>query len=381
MSDARPILILTASAGAGHTVAAWALHESFGRLAPDIPVAVHDVLQSTNVFFRTLYAQGYLGLVNHAPNAMGWLYEATDRGNWRIRDGLRAGFQDLNTGRALRHVLRRNPRLIVNTHFLPAETIARQRRRARLAVPQVTITTDFDTHRLWVQPPTERYYTATEEGKAYLATWGVAPECVRVTGIPIRAAFRSPLDQPRARAACGLAPDGRVVLLLCGGFGVGPAERYLRELLTLPTEVQPVVVCGRNEALRTRLETLAQQAGRAARVIGYTDRMHEWMRAADLVVTKPGGLSTSEALACHLPLVVVNPIPGQESRNSDFLLENGAAIKVNNPRMLAYRVRALLDQPQRCRQLGEAAARLARPHAADTIVADVLALGGLRDVG
>ncbi len=374
MSDVRPILILTASAGAGHTVAAWALHEAFGRLAPQLPVEVHDVLQSTNVFFRTLYAQGYLGLVNHAPNAMGWLYEATDRGNGQIRAGLRARFQDLNMGRAVRHVLRRDPRLIVNTHFLPAETIARQRRRGRLSVPQVTVTTDFDTHRLWVQPPTERYYTATEEGKAYLGTWGVPVEDIRVTGIPIRAAFRQEMARNAACQACGLEGEGPVVLLLCGGFGVGPAALYLRELLTLPPDVQPVVICGRNEPLCQRLEALAAHSGRAARVIGFTDRMHEWMRAADLVVTKPGGLTASEALACRLPLVVVNPIPGQETRNSDFLLEKGAAIKVNNPRMLAHRVRDLLDQPQRCRQLSEAAQRLARPAAAAAIVGDILSL-------
>lgn len=339
------------------------------RQAPEERVVVHDVLQSTNGFFRALYAQGYLGLVNHAPAAMGMLYDATDRPNRYFRRNLRSAFQDWNARPAMRLICDLRPRLILNTHFLPAEIVAHLRTRGALDCPQVTVTTDFETHKLWAQPPTERYYTATEDGKAYLQTWGVDGASVQVTGIPVRAAFSQPTDRTAARERCGLDATRAVVLLLCGGFGVGPTAELFAQLQKLSTDIQVAVVTGRNEALREKLERLSV---RPTRVVGFTDAMHDWMSAADLVVTKPGGLTAAEALTCRLPLVIVNPIPGQETRNSDFLLENGAAVKVNNPRLLAHRVTRLLDDAARLAALRGAAERLARPDAAAQIARDAL---------
>lgn len=366
------IMILSASAGAGHMMASEALRSAFRTASPESSVEVVDILQLSNPFFRRLYAQGYLALVNHAPSAMGWLYDALDRPNQRHRDWLRTLFQNLNLGWTMRHLIRSRPNLIVNTHFLSAEIVAQLRRQGRLDCPQVTVTTDFETHRLWVQPPTERYYTASQEGKAYVVQLGVAAEDVLVTGIPVRRPFEEPIAQADARARYALAPDQPTVLMLCGGFGVGPTAEMFRELLRLPRAVQVVVVTGHNARLQRRFARLAQRHDRVIRVLGYTDKMHELMRAADVVVTKPGGLTVSESLVCGLPLVVVNPIPGQEARNSDFLLERGAGIKVNNPRLLGYRILRLLEDPGRLAELRRAARALGQPAAAQAIADDAL---------
>ncbi len=371
-ADQGPILILSASAGAGHMVAAEALQSAFRERLPHGDVEIIDVLQLSNGFFRRLYAQGYLALVNHAPSAMGWLYEAMDRPDQEYRDWIRTAFQNINTRSTVKYLFRRRPSLIVNTHFLSAEIVAIQRRRYRLSCPQVTVTTDFETHRLWVQPPTERYYTATEEGKAYLVTWGVAPRDVHVTGIPVRAAFNQPISREFARRKHGLRLDQPVALLLCGGFGVGPTGELFRELMRMPPQVQLIVVTGHNEKLRSRLQARASRGSRTVVVVGFTDKMHEFMRAADVAITKPGGLTASEALVCGLPLVVVNPIPGQEARNSDFLLEGGAAVKVNNIRMLGYRVGSMLNDADRLAALRRRAGGLGRPDAAGAIVDDAL---------
>ncbi|MBI5864964.1 MAG: glycosyltransferase [Planctomycetes bacterium] len=374
MADDRPILVLTASAGSGHTTAAQAIVEELRQQVRRVPIEMHDTLTHTNAFFRTLYARGYLGLVNYAPTAMGMLYEATDRPARYFRRSLRGGFQNLNAHRFMRFVVQRRPRLIINTHFLPAEIVAYLRRKGRLECPQATVTTDFETHRLWAQSPTERYYTATDEGRQYLSTWGVDPASIRVTGIPVRAAFERPLDRAAARAKIGVDLGRPMVLLLCGGFGVGPTEELLRELAGIPEDAQITVIAGRNEPLRAALERAASALKKPIRVVGFTDAMHDWMRAADLAVTKPGGLTTAEALVCGLPLVIVNPIPGQESRNSDYLLEHGAAIKVNNLRMLGFRVGSLIADPARLSSLQKAALRIARPGAAAHIVADAISL-------
>jgi len=372
--DQGPILILYASTGAGHMMAAGALLEAFRAQAPDAQIEVHDVLESTSALFRTLYAGGYIAIVNHAPVVMGMLYDAMDRPDRHLRDVLRRSFQNLNAHRTMRYLVRSRPRLIVNTHYLPAEIVAYLRCARRLDCPQVTVTTDFETHRIWVHPPTERYYTASEQGKAYLATWGVDPDQVLVTGIPVRLGFEQPADRRKIRQRCQLDRARPVVLLLAGGFGVGPTEQALRELMSIDADVQIVVISGRNERLRRRLERLTSDSDCPVYVLGYTDLMHEWMAAADLVVSKAGGLTVAEALACGAPMVVVNPIPGQEERNSDYVLEHGAGIRVNNMRMLGHRVNEVLADPVRLRRLRKAARAVAQPDAAARIAADALGL-------
>ncbi len=368
------VLILSASAGAGHMTAAEAVRAALRAATPTARVEVVDVLGLANPFFRRLYAEGYLALVNHAPSAMGWLYEVTDRPNQKRRDRLRAAFQNMNLKRVAERLVREQPHLIINTHFLPAELVAGLRRQGRINCRQVTVTTDFETHRMWVQEPTERYYTATTEGRACLGTWGVAPERVLVSGIPVRDGFGRAPDRLAARALLNCASDRPLVLLLCGGFGVGPTETLLLELLRTPPDTQVIAITGRNEKLRARLTAIVQRRRRDVRITGFVDAMEVYMAAADLVVSKPGGLTASETLAVGRPSVIVNPIPGQETRNSDFLLERGAGVKVNNLRMLGYRVAQLLRDASELRRLGKAAASLGRPMAAENIAQDALSL-------
>lgn len=369
----RPILILTAATGAGHTVAAHALHAAMEKLAPErATVEVVDVLEVGSRLFRRVYGGGYSDLVRHLPAGMGWLYDRMDTSKSGGSERLRRGLQALLVRKIPQFLEAKQPRLIVNTHFLAAEIVAGLRQGGRLDCPQVTVTTDFETHRMWVQPPTERYYTATELGKALLASWGVPAADILVTGIPVRAAFERHMPHSEARQRLGLAPDQPTVLLLSGGGGVGPTARLLVELLHMPAAAQIITVAGHNEPLRRRCEALASASPRTVRVIGYTESLHECMHAADLVVTKPGGLTTSEALASHLPMVLVNPIPGQETRNSDYLLEQGVAIRLNNLRLLGYRVGKLLECPDTQERMRARAAALTQPEAAERIAADAL---------
>jgi processive 1,2-diacylglycerol beta-glucosyltransferase len=374
MAGSKVILILSASAGAGHMIAARALEHAFRTADPSAEVEVHDVLALTNRLFRHMYGGGYLALMRRAPVVLGWIYDAADRPESPLSGAIRRWVQDVNMRPVTRYITRRRPHLIVNTHFLPAEAVAHLRRRGDYECPQVTICTDFETHRIWVQPPTERYYTATELGRTYLETWQVPRERILVTGIPVRPGFDQSLPQDEARQRCGLDPQRPVVLLTAGAFGVGPTETLLRELLSLSQEVQIAVIVGRNEALHRRLDRLTNQGTPRAKIVGFTDKMHEWMRAADVLISKPGGLTASEALACALPQILINPVPGQETRNSDYLLEHGAAIRVNHPRLLGYRVAELLAANGPLPQMRTAAATIAHPQAAQTIVADALAL-------
>ncbi|MFH1747810.1 MAG: glycosyltransferase [Planctomycetota bacterium] len=374
MADKNVILIFHATAGSGHLIAARALEQSFRIQAPRADIELVDVLELSGRFFRRLYGGGYLDLVRHAPNLMGCLHDNLNRSERSWTNSLRICLQNRFKAPIIRYLRRRRPHLIVNTHFLSAELVAELRQKGQLTCPQVTITTDYEPHRIWVQEPTERYYTATTTGRTFLTTWGVAPERIAVTGIPVRSGFGNTLARDDARRHCHLQPDRPVVLLLCGGFGVGPISQVLRELCAMPADAQIVAITGRNESLCRRLTAQVKGIDRSVHVIGYTEEMSAWMRAADLVVTKPGGLTVAEALACELPLVVVNPIPGHESANSDCLLEHGAAIKVNHVQVVGQRVSELLQDPARLAALRQGTQRLARPDAADHIARDALRL-------
>jgi processive 1,2-diacylglycerol beta-glucosyltransferase len=253
--------------------------------------------------------------------------------------------------------------VIVNTHFLPAEIIAQLKRDRKIETPQIVVTTDFETHRLWVYKPVEQYTTATEEGAAYLKHWGVTSR-IDVTGIPIHPVFSQAKPRDEMINAHGLAAGLPAILQLAGGFGVGPIATIYQQILSIERPLQVIVVAGKNAKAKAQIESIDVPARHRTKILGFTDQMDELMAAADVVVSKPGGLTTSEVLARGAAMAIVNPIPGQESRNSDYLLENGAAIKINNLGTLSYKLGALLDNTERLRTIRERARAIAKPQAA-----------------
>lgn len=346
--------------------AAQAVELALKQLDPDAVVKNLDVLELTNGAFRKLYGRAYLDLVNKAPHVLGYFYDLMDRqrSTTAKSDKLRLAVEKLNMTKFLRFLDDEPWDLIVNTHFLPAELIASLRRKGKLATPHLTVTTDFETHRLWVNQPCDHYFTATDEGRAYLQHWGVPAEDITVSGIPIHPVFSQPKNRAECLARQGLAGDRPIVLQLAGGFGVGPIEEIFRNLLSIETPLEVVVVTGRNAEVKAQLEQVPVPEAHRVKVLGFTDQIDELMAVADLVVSKPGGLTTSEVLARGAAMAVINPIPGQESRNSDFLLENGAAVKINNIPTLVHKLEPLLRDPSRLARLKENANRVGRPQAA-----------------
>lgn len=369
MSRARKILILSASAGAGHLRAAEAIEKAWRRTDPPHEIRNLDTLQFTNKPFRKLYSEAYIDLVNKAPELLGWLYDHLDK-PWH-HERRRLAFSRLNTGRFKKLLEEYQPDLAVCTHFLPAEIIGYLRREGRIRTRQVITVTDFDVHAMWLCRECDHYFVAMEETREHLAAMGISRASISVSGIPIDPVFAEPRDKAATRAAHGLDPDRVTLLISAGGFGVGPIEHLMTSLLKLEHPVQIVAVCGRSEQLKAKVESAVAGAGGnvKVKVIGYTRQMDELMTAADIVVGKPGGLTTSEALAKGLAFVIVNPIPGQEERNADHLLEEGSAIRCNNLPALAWKLDRLLADPARLAAMRDASRRLGRPTAAADVVA------------
>lgn len=369
------ILILSASVGNGHTIAAESLKQAFEikKLAGE--VRHEDVLKFTNPLFRRLYGKAYIDLVNRAPEFLGWMYDQLDE-PWK-NEKRRLFFDKLNTTPLIKMVREYDPDWIVCTHFLPSEIVSDLKSKGKLDCPQAIVVTDFDMHALWLCRNYEHYFVALDETKAYLETLSFPPEKITVSGIPIAPKFSEMKSKAAMREKFGLAADVPTVILSLGGFGVGRIGTLLDALRTIRRPVQILAMCGRNEELKKELDSKSKSED-IVRIIpvGYTKEMDEYMTASDLIVGKPGGLTTCEALAKGLVFVIVNPIPGQEERNSDHLLENGAAIRSNNPATLGFKIEQLLDDPARLEQMRLNALAFARPKAAMDIADKLGELGG-----
>ena len=368
------ILVATVTAGGGHLQAAAALEEAWKTTCPSDDVKRVDLLDLVPKVQRNFYVDGYVKLVEHAPELYGLFFNKTDNPK-RLRElaAFRRSFAKHTNRKFVRFLREFEPQAVLCTHFLPLEVLGavKSRRGARAASPfTVCVVTDFEAHALWMEPAVDLYCVATKETKARLVARAVPGERVAVTGIPVAAAFSAAPDKASIRRRFGLRDDLPTILILSGGFGMGPVGEILTSLDKTDREFQTVVVVGRNLDLRRTLG--CQDRRHPTHVLGFVTNMHEWMSVADLIVTKPGGLTSSEALALGKPLFILNPIPGQEMANSDFLLERGAAAKANRPEDLPFRMKRLLGSAK-LREMSDAARELGRPDAARAVCAAVAA--------
>ena len=371
----KKVLLLSASAGAGHVRAAQAIEKAFNQTLNGAAEVHHfDVLNYTNKVFRHLYSKAYIDLVNKMPEGLGWVYDKLDT-PWK-NERRRLALDKLNTRPFVKLLEQYQPDLIVCTHFLPAEIVSWLKAKERLASRQAIIVTDFDVHAMWLVHHYERYFVAIDEARAYLEALGIPPQKITVSGIPIDPVFAVKKGKQEMRSKHGLAPDRTTILLSAGGEGVGSVDALITALRPLQHRVQVVAICGRNEELKKRLSRMAARikpdANMLLKPFGYTLEMDELMTASDLVMGKPGGLTTSEALAKGLVFVIVNPIPGQEERNSDHLLEASVAIRCNNLPTLSYKLDRLLADRSRFSAMQASAKRMGRPNAANEIVGQLM---------
>jgi processive 1,2-diacylglycerol beta-glucosyltransferase len=387
---AKKLLILSVSAGAGHVRAAEALRTAAAARYPGVEAIHMDLMEWVPRIFRTFYAESFLYLVEKHPELWGYLYGKTDRPKDGSKlDALRKGIDKVNTIRFMKMLKDIDPDHVICTHFLPAQLLARKLAKGAFKLPVWVQVTDFDVHRLWIHGGLSGYFAASEEVAWRMADRGIPRETVHVTGIPIMPAFSAPLDRAACARELGLDPSRPTLLLMAGGAGVGAGvagggmDATAARLLALDAAsgsgkdgFQIVALAGRNEALLKDLKSLAAQHPGRLFPMGFTRTIERAMAAADLAVTKPGGLTSSECLAMGLPMILVNHIPGQEERNADYLLENGAALKAYDAAGLLFRVKQLMADPGRLRALGDRARALGRPHAAEAVLARVLGAPG-----
>src|ERR1700731_2133378 len=361
----KRVLIMATSAGTGHVRAGEALTKVFEE-HPEVSEVLHsDALRFTNKLFRDFYSKLYTRLVKDAPDFLGWWYKQSDE-PWKT-DGMRLMLDRLNTGPLVKLIRQFDPHITVCTHFMPAGIISHLIAKNLLDAHLSIVVTDLDFHAMWLSRMFHRYFVAIEETKGHLEMLQVPSERIRVSGIPIDPEFATPIDRVATRSHYGLHPTRPTLLLSAGALGVGPTEFIVERLKNLRAKAQTIVICGRNPETRDRVLQVVGENNENFKVFGYTGRMADLMKISDLFIGKPGGLTTAEALACGLPLVIVSPIPGQEERNSDHLLEDGVAVKCNEMTTVPYKIDNPLDNPKRLNQMRNRAYALSRRAAARCI--------------
>ncbi len=339
--------------GSGHTRAANAVRDALldGRFAARAVVA--DFLDDGDAASRFV-KDTYLKMLEVFPAAYDQLYR------WSQGPLPGAGLSDLTAlvmrRKLLAMVAEHRPDIAVFTHPFPCCAAASLRRGRRMSLPLAAVLTDFAVHRLWVHREVDMYFVASQEMKAALTALGIPAERVHATGIPIVAGFAG---QNRRRS------DGQPsVLIMGGGLGLGAVEEALAALAAAGRRLDITVAAGGNDALRQRLAATAAASPHRITVVGFTDRIHELMAAASLLITKPGALTCSEALAVGIPLLLYSPLPGQEEDNAAYLVRRGAAVRAADAASLGRIAARLLAQPARLEELRARAAAVGRPHAA-----------------
>lgn len=366
--EKHKVLLLSVSAGAGHVRAAQAI-EAYAKQTAHIEALHIDVMDYVPKSFRKIYIDTYIKIVQKYPMIWGFIYKKTDKA--KVTDPLqklRRLIERINT-KALSHVINDfSPDAIICTHFLPAELLMHKINNDNYQVPVWVQITDFDLHRMWVIPKMEGYFTANNEVAFRLQQNGISYQNIHETGIPIMPNFSEQLNKNDCLTSYGLSSNTPTLLLMGGGAGLGNLDEVAEYLLSQIEEIQLIVLAGKNERTLQALQKVASKYPHRLFPQGFTDKVEQLMACADLVITKPGGLTSSECLAMGLPMIIHAPIPGQEEHNADFLLEQGVALKAIDELGLVYRIKQLLNNPQQLLLMKQKAQQLGKPLAAQQVL-------------
>lgn len=363
------MLVLSGSAGHGHVKAGEAVAAALAAHPAGLTVEHWDALEHLPAWYARTYRSGYLRLVDRHPVLWRVLYEASNAktlalGHWLTK---RAG------GRLVRDVAAWRPDLVLCTHFLAPEILSVARARGQLTARLEIVVTDHDAHRAWAWPGVAHAYVASDViAMRFRRRYGMAEGAVSVTGIPVRAEFGQPRDVEGLRARYGLDPRRPTLLFFSGGFVAGPLLEAVRGVLAERRDVQVLAVCGKNERLRRQVERLERPEGAVLHALGFVSEVADLMAAADLVVSKSGGLSTSEIMASGRPMLISGHIAGQEERNADAVLAAGAGLRALSPEEICWQACRLFDDHDALAALARNARAFGRPQAAQRI-ADAVA--------
>jgi processive 1,2-diacylglycerol beta-glucosyltransferase len=353
--------------------AASALRVELSRMDPNFESKIVDSYKYAASVVSRVVSDGYLGMVKTLPQMYRFLYnraeQATEVGPFRT------WIHQFTAGNLRSTITEMQPDVVICTHAFPCGVMSEYKKQFADAPPVVGVVTDFAVHRFWMHENIERYAVATAQMRDAMTEFGIPRERIAVSGIPISARFGQPAaDVAALRVQLDLPPDRKIVLMMGGGLGIGPLSTIMEALNTVEAPVCAVIIVGRSARSAQRVLETAHAVKYPVRVLGFVGNVDEYMHAADVLITKPGGLTSAEALAAQTPLVLFKPLPGQEERNTRYLTARHAAMRVKRAKDLPHAVEGLLGSESALGTMRAAMARLAKPHAAAEIAAIIAEL-------
>jgi len=376
----KKILVVSLRAGAGHIKAAEAIEKAIrqrrtGKIKkPFLQVQTIDFLDYSNILSKTFYSKWYIDIVKYAPQLYKLLYEKVSPTSTIFR----LVFDRINAQPFKEYIIKYKPDLIICTHFVAANIANHWRKKYGFKYKVWLTITDYEAHSLWVDRDVDLNFVALPEVANYLVKNGIDKKKIKVTGIPIDLKFTKKYNKEKLLKKFGLR-NKFTVSVFSGGFGMGPIESILLQILNFKFEINVLVVCGKNEELKQKLEGLVKDekgiedppiAGRV-KIFGFVNNMEEFMAASDLIISKPGGLTVSESMAIGTPLLMSNPIPGQEEANVRFLLKNKAGLRADKPEEIVKLIKKVLKKRSILLELKKNLRKISKPRAVLEIIKEI----------
>jgi len=367
--------------GVGHMRAGIAIEEA-ARVSPDLEVRMLDMLEYIDSFLERMFDMFYRQTIMNCPKLWAISYYLPDT-KWfgKIWSKRQASLDIKHLKKEFVDTIKEfAPDVVICPFWLPLEVISIYREKGIIdpnAFRMCGVITDYYPHRFWIHPNIDRYFVANDLCRTRLIGEGIDATKIRITGIPILKIFTVKDDRNAICAKMGLNPDDFILSILGGGFGAGRIKKIFTKLLGLDLPVQVLVTTGRNKKLKSELEKITAKVrlkNMKAQVFGFIDKIEDLYNISNLIVSKSGGISISEIMSMGCPMVIMDPIPGQEEYNRDYLVQNNAALFARNPKELGKILSSLIREPERLKKLAENVRRIAKPNAAIDIVRESLAV-------
>ena len=367
------VLIFYASYGGGHLSAAKSIEECIKKnySKDNIETELIDCVKYVNKTIESITTAAYRGMAKKAPWAWGRIYSDSQKGPLAHISSRSNKIMAIKLLRLLRE---KQPDLIISTHPFGSQMCAYLKRKGKINCKIATIMTDFAPHDQWLvgSENTDYYFVANEKMKKYIRKKGITEPEVYVTGIPISSKFSKELDNSKILKSFELK-EGKLNVLFFGGgeFGLGKSRTIsiFESFVKFDGDFQMVAIAGKNKAMKEQFEQIVAKYKKQdkVKVLGFTDKVPELMSISNVVVTKPGGLTTTESLASNLPMIVINPIPGQEEENAAFLENKGIAVWIRKNSNVDEIVENLLSNPTRLEDMKKYTYELANKHSTEDI--------------
>ncbi len=364
------VLILTITTGQGHNQAAKTLSEYLEK-NDGVTAMTLDAFEYINQGLKEIVSRGYLMSAKRLPRVYGKAYRMAEKRDSENGYIMRAT-SSIMAKKLIGFVEEYNADVIVCTHVFAAMLITDIEKKFKRDIKTIGIVTDFTIHPYWEDTDLDYYITANEFLTNQAVKKGISADKVMPLGIPIDPKFRNMCEKSRARELLGFE-DMNTVLVMSGSMGYGKVARVVKKLDSSDMDFQIISVCGNNQKLKKQIDKMNSK--HKIYNFGFTDRVDLMMDASDCIVTKPGGITSSEALAKSLPMIIANPIPGQEDRNVEFLMNNGAAFKVSSTFPVDEAIYQMFTNKIRLRELKEIAGVLGKPDSTLKIVEFIIKTG------